>query len=159
MVSRSLFLFSYYLPCLLCFQILHVTGIFADDDNVDVLVFSRTMGFRHGSIETGIESIKVLGSDYGFNVEVTEDPNVFYDEKLKHFQAVVFLNTTGDILNADQEKSFERFIQNGGGFVGIHSAADTEYDWAWYGRLVGAYFDSHPSIQPVILPVVCTFYV
>ncbi len=147
MVARCLFFPLYFFACLSCSQILYVTSVLAHDESVDVLVFSRTMGYRHGSIEKGIESIKLLGSDYGFNVEATEDPNVFNEESLKHYQAVVFLNTTGDVLNSDQEKSFERFIQGGGGFVGIHSAADTEYDWPWYGRLVGAYFDSHPSIQ------------
>src|SRR5690606_21969184 len=68
-------------------------------------------------------------------------------DSLKKYSAVVFLNTTGDVLNAAQEAAFERYIQAGGGFVGIHSATDTEYDWKWYGRLVGAYFAHHPEIQ------------
>ena len=58
---------------------------------------------------------------------------------------VVWLSTTGDVLNDGQQAAFERFIRAGGGYAGIHSAADTEYDWKWYGRLVGAYFLSHPS--------------
>ena len=153
-MSRYLFLLIGSFACLLCFQSVQVNSVFAHDEGVGVLVFSRTMGFRHGSIEKGIESIKRLGDDYGFNVEATEDPSVFNEESLKRYQAVVFLNTTGDVLSSDQEKSFERFIQNGGGFVGVHSAADTEYDWSWYGRIVGAYFDSHPVIQPAEIRVI-----
>jgi type 1 glutamine amidotransferase len=68
--------------------------------------------------------------------------------QLARYKVVVFLSTTGDIF-ADREKgAFERYIRSGGGFAGIHSASDTEYKWAWYGRFIGAYFASHPEIQP-----------
>ena len=118
-----------------------------DDQHVVVLVFSKTAGFRHDSISDGIAAIQALGRENGFAVEATEDAGRFTDEGLAAYRAVIFLNTTGDVLAADQERAFERYIRGGGGFVGIHSAADTEYDWAWYGDLVGAYFDSHPAIQ------------
>lgn len=88
-----------------------------------------------------------MGQEKGFTVDTTENSAVFNDDSLKKYSAVVFLNTTGDVLNAAQEAAFERYIQAGGGFVGIHSATDTEYDWKWYGRLVGAYFAHHPEIQ------------
>ena len=112
-----------------------------------VLVFSRTAGFRHDSIPAGIAAIKQIGKEQGFKVEATEDSNAFTAKNLARFSSVVFLNTTGDVLDATQQKAFEAYIQHGGGFVGVHSAADTEYDWPWYGRLVGAYFKTHPRIQ------------
>lgn len=112
-----------------------------------VLVFSRTAGYRHQSIETGVAAIRALGEEHGFTVEWTEVPERFEDTSLARFRVVAFLNTTGDVLGPQQEAAFERFIRRGGGFVGIHSATDTEYDWPWYGRLVGAYFKGHPRIQ------------
>ena len=118
-----------------------------DDQHVTVLVFTKTAGFRHDSIADGIAAIQALGRENGFAVEATKDTGRFTDEGLAPYRAVIFLNTTGDVLATDQERAFERYIHGGGGFVGIHSAADTEYGWAWYGDLVGAYFDSHPAIQ------------
>ncbi len=111
------------------------------------LVFSKTTGFRHDSIPQGIAAIKALGADHGFAVDSTEDAVRFTDVELARYKVVVFLSTTGDILDDGQKAAFERYIRAGGGFVGIHSASDTEYQWAWYGRLVGAYFASHPEIQ------------
>lgn len=119
-----------------------------------VLIFSKTTGFRHASIPDGIVMLQELGATNGFRVEATEDAARFNDADLAPFAVVVFLNTTGDVLNAEQEAAFERFIQSGRGFVGVHSATDTEYDWAWYGGLVGAYFANHPAIQPAGLDVV-----
>ncbi len=112
-----------------------------------VLVFSRTTGFRHDSIPDGIAAVRQLGQQNGFDVDATEDAAAFTDANLVRYQAVVFLNTTGDVLDNNQQMAFERYISNGGGFVGVHSATDTEYDWAWYGGLIGAYFQSHPDIQ------------
>ena len=111
---------------------------------VKVLVFSKTEVYRHDSIEKGIQTIEQLGEDNGFTVVVTEDAQFFKEENLKDFMAVVFLNTTGDVLDPVQQSQLERFIQAGGGFVGVHAATDTEYGWPWYGKLVGAYFESHP---------------
>ncbi|MEM1136625.1 MAG: ThuA domain-containing protein [Bacteroidota bacterium] len=110
-----------------------------------LLVFSKTEGFRHESIEAGQEAIKELGLQNNFKVVATEDPQVFKESYLKDFQVIIFLNTTGDILDPVQQSQMERFIQAGGGFVGIHSATDTEYAWEWYGKLVGAYFNGHPN--------------
>lgn len=112
-----------------------------------VLVFSHTVGFRHQSIEAGIEAIKKLGEENGFEVVATEDPTQMIEEVLQDFSAVIFLNTTMDILDNAQQADFQRFIQAGGGFVGVHAAADTEYDWAWYGELVGGWFAGHPPTQ------------
>lgn len=119
-----------------------------------VLVFSKTAGFRHDSIPAGITAIRMLGEQNNFSVEATEDASAFADEKLRRYRVVVFLNTTGDVLDASQQAAFERFIRSGGGFVGIHAATDTEYDWPWYGGLVGTYFRKHPVIQSATLNVV-----
>jgi type 1 glutamine amidotransferase len=112
-----------------------------------VLVFSKTTGFRHDSIPQGIAMVEALGAEHGFAVEATEDSARFTDAALARYRAVVFLSTTGTVLDAAQKAAFERYVEGGGGFVGIHSASDTEYDWPWYGELVGAWFQSHPAIQ------------
>ena len=116
-----------------------------DKESGDILVFSKTEGYRHESIAEGIKSIKSMAENEERIVVATEDASYFSEETLKEFQVVIFLNTTGDCLNHTQQHEFQRFIQAGGGYVGIHAAADTEYDWPWYGQLVGAYFESHPS--------------
>src|SRR6266852_5901152 len=110
-----------------------------------VLVFSKTAGFRHSSIGVGIAAVKKLGQENGFTVDATEDAGAFTAKNLARYNAVVFLNTTGDVLDAAQQDDFERYIQAGGGYVGVHSATDTEYDWPWYGRLAGAWFNGHPG--------------
>ena len=113
-----------------------------------VLVYSRTTGFRHASIPQGIAAIRALGQEQGFTVTATESPGAFTPEGLAAHDAVVFLNTTGDVLDGAQQDAFEAYVRGGGGFLGIHSAADTEYDWPFYGELVGAYFQSHPPGTP-----------
>lgn len=112
-----------------------------------VLVFSKTAGFRHASITKGKEAIQKLGLENGFDVDTTENADYFNEDSLKNYSAVIFLSTTENVLDAKQEAAFERYIQAGGGFVGVHAATDTEYDWGWYGRLVGAYFNGHPRPQ------------
>jgi type 1 glutamine amidotransferase len=118
-----------------------------------ILVFSKTAAFRHDSIPAGITAMRQQGSTRGFSVEATEDSGAFTDDSLAKYRAVVFLSTTGDVLNAAQQAAFERFIRRGGGFVGIHSATDTEYDWPFYGGLVGAYFAGHPDIQNATIQI------
>ncbi|MHC4421338.1 MAG: ThuA domain-containing protein [Planctomycetota bacterium] len=112
-----------------------------------VLVMTKTAGFRHGSIDAGAEAISKLGAEHGFAVDVTGDAAVFAPDRLAAYDVVVFLNTTGDILERPQEAALESFVRNGGGFVGIHAATDTEYEWAWYGQLVGARFEGHGPVQ------------
>ena len=139
------------LCALLAFFLL--TGLNPPQASFNALVFSKTAGFRHGSIPDGIAAIRELAAQNGFTVEATEDAAVFTDANLANYQVVIFLNTTGDVLNAEQQAAFERFIRAGNGFVGVHSAADTEYDWPFYGDLVGAYFESHPAIQTATIRV------
>ncbi|MFD0745029.1 ThuA domain-containing protein [Phytohabitans flavus] len=112
-----------------------------------VMLFSKTTGFRHDSIPAGVAAIERLGEQHGFAVDATEDAAAFTPENLAKYKAVIFLSTTGDVLDANQQAAFEGYIRGGGGYAGIHAAADTEYDWAWYGGLVGAYFQSHPATQ------------
>lgn len=112
---------------------------------LDVLVFSRTAGFRHDSIPDAVAMLSSLAAD-GIRVEATEDPARFTDDVLARFDVVLFANTTGDVLNDEQQAALERFVRSGRGYVGVHSAADTEYGWPWYGRLVGAYFRNHPLL-------------
>jgi uncharacterized protein len=119
-----------------------------------VLVFHKTAGFQHGSIPTGVQAIRELGQAHRFTVEATADAGWFTPDKLKAYQAVIFLNTTQDVLDAGQQTAFEQYIRGGHGFVGVHAAADTEYDWPWYNGLVGAYFLSHPQIQPATVRIV-----
>ncbi|WP_019988710.1 ThuA domain-containing protein [Rudanella lutea] len=116
----------------------------AQAPKVNVLVFSKTAAFRHQSIEAGKPALAKMAKEKGFGVSFTEDAALFNEQNLKKYNAVVFLNTTGDILNDEQQAVFERYIQAGGGYVGIHAATDTEYDWPWYGKLAGAYFLDHP---------------
>ncbi|GAA2695330.1 ThuA domain-containing protein [Streptomyces aculeolatus] len=118
-----------------------------------VLVFSKTAGFRHDSIPDGIATIQQLGADNGFTVDTTEDAGAFTPGNLQQYDAVVFLSTTGDVLDDSQQRAFEDYVRAGGGYVGVHAAADTEYDWPFYGGLVGAYFDSHPQIQQATVKV------
>ncbi len=119
-----------------------------------LLVFSKTNGFRHSSIPDGIQAIKKIGEKEGFSVVATEDSAIFTTDNLKTFKAIVFLNTTGTILGSSGKAAFEHYIKNGGGFVGIHAATDTEYDWPFYEKMVGAQFLSHPKQQTASLLVV-----
>ena len=125
-----------------------------------VLVFSKTAGFRHNSaIEAGKKAIQDLGRSNDFGVDTTENAAVFTGANLKQYAAIIFLCTTGDVLNNEQQQAFETYIKGGGGFMGLHSAADTEYDWPWYGELNGAYFKSHPKQQEATFNIVDTDHI
>lgn len=129
-------------------------GVAEDGTRFRVLVMSKTAGFRHSSIEPGIEAIRNLGADHNFSVDATEDASAFSTGNLARYDVVVFLNTTQSILDDSQKDAFVRFIRSGKGFVGIHAATDTHYDWPWYGELVGAYFDNHPRPQTATIHVI-----
>jgi len=118
-----------------------------------ILVFSKTAGFHHSSIDEGIAALQKLGLENNLDVDTSKNSELITPENLKKYAAVVFLNTTGDIFNDNQQKAFEDYIHAGGGYVGIHAASDTEYDWPWYGKLTGAYFVSHPDQQVADLQV------
>lgn len=130
-----------------------VNSVQAQQADDEVLVFSKTAGFRHASIPGGIAAIERLGEQNGFEVDATENAAEFTDENLARYEAVVWLSTTGDVLDDEQQAAFERYIQSGGGYAGVHAASDTEYSWKWYGGLVGAYFQDHPAIQEATVEV------
>lgn len=125
-----------------------------EQEKIDVLVFTKTAGFRHESISSGVKCMWELGLKYKWNVTATEDASFFNDEFLQKFDVVVWLNTTMDVLDDEQQEAFVRFFRSGKGYVGIHSAADTEYDWEWYGQLIGgAWFKGHPPTQMATLNI------
>ncbi len=115
-----------------------------DPEFINILVFSKTAGYRHDSIKDGIAAIKKLAEENNFQVTFSEDSEIFKQKTLTPFNVILFLSTTGNILNEAQQHEFQRWVQAGGGFVGIHAATDTEYEWPWYNELVGGYFADHP---------------
>ncbi len=118
------------------------------------LLFTKTDGFHHESINAGVDAMKELSGRHQFDLAWHENAGEFNDDNLAEYDVVIFLNTTGDILNGEQQAAFERFIRAGKGFVGIHSASDTEYEWAWYTKMVGRMFHIHPVIQTAVIRVV-----
>jgi len=140
--------------CLALFSYLPVPATHKDRPTPKVLIFSKTNGYRHGCIPAGIAAIKKLGEENGFEVDATEDSTWFNKATLKKYKALIFLNPTGKVFGPDEEKALQEYIHHGGGFVGIHSATDCEYNWQWYGDLVGAYFKSHPKQQQAKIVVV-----
>ena len=122
-------------------------------ESLRALLFSKTAGYRHASIPDAVNALQAVGITRQWEVAATEDATLFNDATLAGFNVVVWLLTSGDVLDDTQQLAFETFIQNGGGFVGVHSAADTEYDWPWYGELVGAYFNGHPAVQQATVRV------
>jgi len=142
------------------FIIIIVAGSFAFKAKTPkILVFAKTAGFHHNSIAAGIPAIIKLGQENNFLVDTTTDSTKFTDDNLKQYAAVVFLSTTGNVLSDDEQAAFERFIKAGKGYVGVHAATDTEYDWPWYNKLVGAYFLRHPAQQNAVLNVVDTTFI
>lgn len=115
---------------------------------VGVLIFSKTQGYRHESIPAGVAAVSRLARSHGLPVEATEDASRFCPQVLGQLHAVVWLSTMGTVLNAEQRRSFERYVRAGGAYVGVHSASAAEEDWEWYGLLVGARFTRHPEFQP-----------
>ena len=114
---------------------------------INVLVFSKTAGFRHNSISSGIKMLSDLAQERKWILTATENSELFTPDFLKVFDVVVFLNPTQDVLNESQQAAFESFMKTGKGFVGIHAATDCEYEWPWFGQLSGAYFKTHPRAQ------------
>jgi type 1 glutamine amidotransferase len=140
------------------FTIIILTSFIDGGKNINqaqpkVLIFSKTNGYRHESIEAGIEAIKKLGAENHFSVDATEDSVDINDQKLSGYQCIIFLSTTMKVLGEPEEKALQNFIHKGGGFVGIHAATDCEYNWPWYVKMVGASFESHPEQQVAKLMV------
>jgi type 1 glutamine amidotransferase len=124
-----------------------VFSVSAQPKQFRALLITTTRGWHHESLHAGVLALKSMALRNFFDLVLFEDPNSFTDKNLEQYQVVIFLNTTGDIFDSAQQKVMERFIQSGKGYVGIHSASDTEYGWDWYTKLVGRMFYIHPAIQ------------
>lgn len=119
------------------------------------LLVSKTDGWHHDSGSAGVVALQELAELHHFEIFWSNDTGrVMNDKFLADYDVVIFLLTTGDVLDQDQQGALERFVQSGKGFVGIHSAADTEYEWDWYTKMVGHMFHIHPAIQTASLEVV-----
>tara|TARA_S200000501_G_C20770768_1_gene720464 strand:- start:132 stop:866 length:735 start_codon:yes stop_codon:yes gene_type:complete len=139
-----IFLFIYFsfpfdtnIDCLNC----------SSNNSYSVLVITETKGWVHDSIESGLKLVENMGDQNKFNVYHSDESNVITYENLKEIKTIIFLNTTEEILTDVEQKVMESFIKSGKGFVGVHAAADTEYNWQWYGKLVGAYYRNHPEVM------------
>lgn len=126
---------------------------------VNVLIYSKTKGSRHECIEPGGQAIIAYFAKHGVTATMTEDSSVFTHQGLKPYDVIMFFQTTGNVLDSAQQLAFEQFIKSGKGFVGVHAASDTEYEWPWYGKLIGAYFSNHPDIQSAALVKVDTGHI
>jgi len=123
-------------------------NIKADAQQFKAIVFSKAVNYHHVSISEGVTAIQELSQKHHFDLEWEEiSSKVFNDEKLEDIDVLIFLNTSGDVLNEEEQEAFKRFIKSGKGYVGIHGASSTEKDWDWYTQLVGRMFVIHPVIQ------------
>ena len=138
---------------ILLLQLYSFSGM-AQQKQFKALMVTTTKGWHHESLHSGVLAIQQLGIKNFFDAVLFENPNGFTDKYLEQFQVIIFINTTADIFDSAQQKVMERFIQSGKGYVGIHSASDTEYDWDWYTKLVGRMFHIHPTIQTARLNVI-----
>lgn len=129
-------------------------ALFSSSQQQKVLLFSKTAGFHHASIPAGIEAIMKIGASNNFAVDTTTDASLFTKENLAKYNALIFLSTTGDLFDDAQQGALQDYVENGGGITGIHAATDAEYKWPWYGKAMGAYFESHPKQQQAKLKVV-----
>ncbi len=131
-----------------------LVGLSASAAQFKALLVSKTDGWPHDSGAAGVAAIQELAELHNFEVFWSNDMGrVMNDKWLADYDVVIFLLTTGDILNKEQQGALERFVQSGKGFVGIHSAADTEYEWDWYTKMVGHMFHIHPAVQTASLEV------
>ena len=119
-----------------------------------LLVFTKTAGYHHGSIPKGVEAIRKIGIEKGFDIDTTADASLFTTKNLKHYAALVFLSTTGNLFDTLQKTALQQYVEKGGGIIGIHAATDCEYKWPWWGQTIGAYFESHPRQQKATLNIV-----
>ncbi len=149
----------WYLLLIFIFVQVHTAPVVEHDESNSnqskILVFYKTIPYFHESIPIGINAIRKLGEQNGFDVDATNIASYFTKNNLKPYSAVVFLSTTGDVFNNQEQQAFKSYYRTGKGFVGIHAATDTEYEWSWYNGLLGGYFASHPSrLQNATLNVV-----
>ena len=119
-----------------------------------VLLITETAGWHHESIQNGVTAINELAATHNFEVTRQQNAVKINEGSLKNFDALIFLSTTADIFDDNEQTAIEKFIQSGKGYVGIHAASDTEYDWEWYTKLVGRMFHIHPAQQTAKLKII-----
>ncbi len=167
--------FSFLSIALLAIIMASSASVRAQTKEPRVLVFTKTLGYHHASIGPAIKAVMKLGKENGFLVDTTTDVNKFEESNLKRYAALIFISisgiigpegyglngygtgrygTGGYIFNAAQRADLQRYIEAGGGFVGIHEAVDAMYDWHWYGRMIGANFAFHPAAQTATYDVI-----
>jgi type 1 glutamine amidotransferase len=145
---------KYFLLSLIFIMNLIPGLVFAQaDSTLPVLVFTRTIGYRHEAIPEGIKAFVELGEKNNWSVTCTEDSTLFTDDFLRRFKVVVFLLTGGDILNEEQQSAFQRYVKSGGGLVTVHTGTYTLQSWPWFNHLIGGRFTAHPPEQNATLVI------
>lgn len=141
------------LRLLIFFLVVLSTCCIGKEDDVNLLFFYKTNGYRHAAIPNAIKAFAEISHEQGWTSVFTDDSTFFNHKDLSKYDAVVFLLTTEDVLGKPEQEAFEKYIRDGGAFVGVHSATNTEYDWPWFGQLIGAYFVGHPPVQDGLLHI------
>jgi len=144
---------SISLTVLLFSAILFISMSAKPPTSAKIFVFTKTNSFRHASIPEGTNALNKLARQNNWTITFSEDSTQFSLKNLKKYDAIIFLNTTGNVLGKKEQTAFEKYIRRGGGYVGIHSASDTEHEWDFYKKMVAAQFASHPKVQEVTLNV------
>jgi TonB family protein len=122
-------------------------GVDVKNGKIKVLAFSKTDGYRHESIDAGKAALLKLANENNFEINFSDDSSVFNPGNLQQYNVIIFLNTSGNILDESGKKAFRKYIENKGGFVGIHNAVDTERNWDWYRELIGTYYDGSEEVE------------
>jgi uncharacterized protein len=124
--------------------------------NVKVLVYTKNgKGYVHDNIESSVKCIQKLGQEKGFTVVASDDPSVFTEDNLKQYTFLLFANTNNDVFDSNEQRlAFRKYMEAGGGFVGLHSALGTERNWAWFKMMLGGSFSWHPKFQSLTLKVI-----
>lgn len=125
---------------------------------VKILVYTKNgKGYVHENIPFAVEAIKKLAKENGFTVDVTDDPSKFTDQNLSGYNFLMFPSTNQDVFDTDDQRvAFRRYIEAGGGFVGLHSVIGTERKWDWFKKMLGGTFSWHPPFQKYTMRVIDT---
>ena len=114
-------------------------------------------GYVHDNLVASVAALKEICEDLNLETDDTDDPSIFTDENLKRYQVLIFSNTNNETFATDDQKlAFQRYIQAGGGFIGIHSASGSERLWPWFWNMLGGKFRRHPTLQSFEIKVIDT---
>ena len=131
---------------LLCFSTLSAQQFKA-------LLVVQTAGWQHESTFSAIPAMEKMAARHDFKLDLKQRAMPVNEKMLANYDVVIFINTTGDIFSDAEQAAMEKFIQSGKGWVGVHAASDTEYDWKWYTDMVGHMFKIHPHVQTAMVDV------